>query len=81
MKLYVRMGDLGDYEEVGGVVELIDHLRAYGIREVWAHGPFGLAAEGYRGDNYISAYFGRDVETPLRGLTADEIAYLNEKLL
>jgi hypothetical protein len=75
MTIYARLGDPDDYHEFGSCGELADHLRAsgVGVATLERHGDYGLECDGYRGQNYISAYYGDDVETPAASLSDAEI--------
>lgn len=81
MKLYARIGDAGDYQEFDGVQEFADKLRSNGIdpATLERHGIYGVECPGNRGNNYISAYYGTDFETPARSLTDDEFATLTNR--
>ncbi len=77
-RLYARFGDAGDYEDVGAVVSMPDALNDRGIKgPIERYNEYGIDAVGYTHQNYISVYFGTDVETPVRGLTDDEIDYID----
>lgn len=78
--LWGRFGDGGNYQEVGGLTELVDELRNLGIKKIWPVNQYGVAADGYTAHNYISLYFGPDFETPTRGLTDEELNYVNNLL-
>lgn len=81
MTLYARFGDAGEYEDVGGYVELVDTLRELGIEgPLERYNDFGVQCDGYTGHNYISLYYGEDVETPDRGLNDEELEYVNNAL-
>jgi len=75
MRLYARIGDAGDYNDFDGEREFADTLREYGIdpATLERQGEYGLQCPGYTGQNYISAYYGTDVETPVRSLTDEEL--------
>lgn len=65
LTLYVRFGDSDDYSEVESIADFVETLRNYGITgPLGRHGEYGVQCEGFRGDNYISLYYGSDVETP-----------------
>ncbi len=80
MTLWARFGDGDDYHDVGGIVELIDELKNLGIKRIEPCNKFGVEADEYRGQNYISLYFGDDVETPSRGLSWRELELVNSHI-
>jgi hypothetical protein len=50
-------------------------------RAVRAQCPsYGVVAKGYEGWNYISLYYGEDIETPTRDLTQKELRALNVEI-
>ncbi len=81
MPLFVRFGDAGDCEPFEGIDEFLEALSVNGIRTpLEPHNPLGVRTADYRGNNYISLYFGADVETPIRGLTEEELAFVNGQI-
>lgn len=74
---HVRAGDAGDYESFDGLGKVRDHLTEYGAVKPFSPIPLGVECDGFAGQNYVSLYFGPDVGSPERGLTAEEIAELN----
>ena len=80
MKIYFRLGDQGDYEEALDPYDLGQALFNEKITKVFLRGIFGITADGYEGDNYISCYYGDDVKTPKRSLTKEEIFEINRIL-
>ncbi len=80
-RLFCRIGDGDDYHEVAHLDEFVGRLEEMGVcYPVFRYCRFGLRAEGFRHQNYISAYYGPNFETPVNSLTDEEIAYLNDKL-
>lgn len=82
-KLYVRIGDAGDYSRVFyGLSGLVDFLFKEGvIGPLWFYNNYGVSCEQYHGNNYISLYYGENVESPTRGLTMEELDTVNQLLL
>lgn len=79
-RLYARFGDSGEYEQLPGTVELAQRLKALDIPHVERANEYGIKADGWSGWNYISVYYGTDKETPVRGLTDDELTSVNAML-
>lgn len=80
-KLFIRIGDGGSYEEafdVYSVYQILELNRVSG--PIWYHCKYGIGAKGYIGNNYISLYYGTDVESPTRGLNDEERNELNRYL-
>ncbi len=72
--IYVRIGDAGDYVELSCLSELLEELKANGVVGPFTfYNAYGVTAPGYEGNNYISVYYGTSVETPTKGLTAEEL--------
>jgi hypothetical protein len=80
LRLYARFGDGAEYTDVGGFIELTDELTNLNIREIWRNGQYGVGADGYEGWNYISLYYGTDVETPVQDYPDELIEYTNARL-
>ena len=81
MPLFVRFGDAGDYESFAGIGEFLESLSVNGIcTPLEPHNSLGVQTADYQGNNYISLYFGADVETPIRGLTEEELAFVNRQI-
>jgi hypothetical protein len=61
-KIWVRIGDEGDYRSFQGIPEAAKALRSAGVKGI--HGKYpgrplmGVYAPGYEGNNYISIYKG-----------------------
>jgi hypothetical protein len=78
---FFRVGDPGDYESARNVLAFAAELWACGVRgPVRQCGHFGIEAEGFTGQNYISIYFGPDFETPVRGLSQSDLDAINAHL-
>lgn len=62
MKLWMRLGDQGEYESCDTLEEVVERLLAAGVRAVsWITNIYGgCIAEGFEGRNYISLYWGDD---------------------
>jgi hypothetical protein len=73
MTLWVRAGDGDNYNGFDGVNEVADYLA-----EMGATGPlercnkYGVACREYRGNNYVSLYWGDAAAQPIRPLTVAE---------
>lgn len=83
MILYARIGDADDYHDYDSLQELAE---AIGGTPGFVSGPIeyandlGVQCEGFRGNNYISAYYGTDVENAVRGLDNAEVEIVNSYL-
>jgi hypothetical protein len=76
--LVVRVGDRDDYHECSDLHELAELLQSHGIdTRLERYCENGIAADGFTGWNYISCYYGTDIETPTRELTDPELQELN----
>ena len=80
-KLWVRAGDSDNYNDFDGLQEVADYLA-----EMGATGPlelcneYGVSSPEYRGNNYISLFWGDDEAQPIRSLTIDEHNEVNRLL-
>ena len=75
-KIYIRCGDQDDYHEFDSIQEVAEHLEPLEALPPYTYCQYGLTCDGYTGNNYISAYWGSDVETPIRGLDPNDIRAL-----
>ncbi len=92
LKLFARFGDGDEIVEVGNYISLPDEVNgrnilgpleptSYGIpRDCVVPGIIGLTADGYTGWNYISIFYGTDGETPVKGLTQEELDWVNDRI-
>ena len=82
MKLWIRLGDSGDYEccneDIGMIAGVLVSARIVPDSVQGRQG--GLTAPGYEGKNYISAYWGDDKDgtEKVRDLTTDEVVLIKE---
>ena len=83
MKVWMRMGDTGDYEPHGSMFEAGSELGGYldstdrGLTKMPAiskHGNYGISVEPFTGDNYISLFWGDNDAQPEKKLTQADIA-------
>ncbi len=80
-KIWVRAGDSDNYNEFDGLQEVTDYLG-----EMGATGPlewcneYGVTGPEFRGDNYISLFWGDNDAQPIRSLTTDEHNEVNRLL-
>ena len=81
MQLWVRAGDGDNYNGFDGLHEVADYLA-----EMGATGPlercnkYGVSNPEYRGNNYISLYWGDEDAQPIRSLTVAEHNEVNRLL-
>lgn len=81
MTLFVRFGDQSDYLSLPDLQALLCELVERSVSAVWWHDAYGIAGEGFAGNNYISVYYGESVESaPVRGLNSAELRWLNSRL-
>ena len=84
MKLWIRAGDGDDYNAHDDVQSAGEYLATMGaVPGLERCNEYGLEGDGFRGQNYISAYWGDDLdagESAERGLTDDEIAEINKAI-
>jgi hypothetical protein len=80
-QLWVRAGDADNYNAFDGFQEVADYLADMG-----ATGPlewcneYGVTSPEYRGQNYISLFWGDDDAQPTRSLTDAEHNEVNRLL-
>lgn len=80
----MRVGDQDDYHvesEIDGVVE---RLGMHGLSEISRDRRYGVSADGYGRNNYISLFWGTHGDEagsdPIRELTDGEIEIINQYL-
>ena len=80
-RLWVRIGDAGDYSESDDLEQLVDSLCELGATsQLERRGEFGVCNNELRGNDYISLYYGPDVQSPVRGVARSELLQLNRML-
>ena len=57
--IWMRVGFEDGYHPVASVEDAADHLAEfYGIERIARHNEYGVSADGFQGENFISAYWG-----------------------
>ena len=81
IKIYTRIGDAGDYIEAETIPHLITIFQENNVEGPLQHNSeYGVENAEYKGNNYISLYWGIDEETPTKSLKDEELAYINRIL-
>lgn len=80
-KLWVRAGDADNYNAFDGFQEVADYLAEMGATFPleWFN-EYGVTSPEYRGQNYISLFWGDDDAQPIRPLTVAEHNEVNRLL-
>jgi hypothetical protein len=80
-QLWVRAGDGDNYNGFDGLQEVADYLGAMGATSPleWCN-KYGVASPEFRGNNYISLFWGDDDAQPIRSLTTTEHHKINRLL-
>lgn len=78
--LWIRLGDGDDYHAFDDLSEAAEHLSEFGVRFIERRDVYGVTAEGFRGHNYISLFWGNADAQPTRGVSADELNEINAQL-
>lgn len=82
--VYVRAGDGDNYNEFSSIADAGDYLaQMRATPYIERVNEYGVACDGYRGQNYISVYWGIPGDTdknPVCGLTDDEIKELGKEI-
>ncbi len=85
--IYARFGDndpltAGQYTPFINMRAFNNELIERGIAGLYERAnEYGITAPDYQGNNYISVYYGTDVETPTRGLNDEELKWLNDRFI
>jgi hypothetical protein len=83
-RLWIRIGDAGDYNEVGDIYAAVDDLNAMEVGEVgcWIDGGPGIGFDtpNYHGHDFVSCFWGDAEANLIRALNADEKAYIENNL-
>ncbi len=82
LTLWMRLGDAGDYESFGDDLDAaIGALQEAGSGPVLGRASSGIITERYRGNNYISLYWGDETgEDMLRPLSDEEYEYIKDEV-
>ena len=80
IQLWVRLGDTSEYEAYDDVEGAAEALKEAGVQEPLFRVQGGVSAAGYRGDNYISLYWGDSNGNRSRDLTDDELKVVEKGL-
>jgi len=84
-RLWIRIGDAGDYNEVGDIYAAVDDLNAMEVGEVgcWIDGGPGIGFDtpNYHGHDFVSLYWGDDRADLVRPLDDAERAAVEAGLL
>ena len=80
-KLWVRAGDADNYNDFDGFQEVADYLAEMGATPPleWSN-QYGVTSPEFRGNNYISLYWGDADAQPIRSLTTAEHDDINRLL-
>lgn len=78
-KLWVRDGDAGSYTRLDSLHDLADFLRQLEVTEYDVR-TGGIEAPGFRGENYISVYWGDAAANLVRDLTGPQHEVVREFL-
>jgi hypothetical protein len=79
-RVWVRVGDRDDYHGFDTIDEAAREMAAGGVAGPLSARELGVEADGFRGQNHVSLFWGRDAGTPSRGLDAGELAHLQAAL-
>jgi len=84
MNIWIRVGDAGDYNDVGDVYGAVDDLNSREVGEItgWIEGGMGVGfeTENYYGLDFISCFWGDERISLVRRLDTDERAYIENNL-
>jgi hypothetical protein len=81
MQLWVRAGDSDNYNGFDGLPKVADYLAEMGATTpVERRNKYGVTPPEYRGNNYISLFWGDDDAQPIRSLTIAEHNEVNRLL-
>jgi hypothetical protein len=78
--IWLRVGDAGDYQTFDATDDAANHLAEHGVRKITRHIKYGVTADDFHGNNYISAFWGGPDAQPTRELTDAEIDEINVAL-
>jgi hypothetical protein len=79
--LWVRAGDSDNYNAFDGFQEVADYLAEMGATDRLERcNEYGVTSPEYRGNNYISLFWGDDDAQPSRPLTIGEHDEINRLL-
>jgi hypothetical protein len=75
---WLRIGDNGEYESFDDLAGAIDRLAGAGLVLGWVAG--GVQTEAYRGNNYVSFFWGDDCAELIRHLNKRERTAVEQAL-
>ena len=78
VKLWIRLGDAGEYHDHDDLDGVADELRESGVHNPLIRHGYRIYANGFDDDyNYISAFWGTGVTEPTSVLTDTEMSMLD----
>lgn len=85
MKLWIRLGDAGDYQAFDSLADAIDYLNELSAGEIfdWTTGPMGVGFDtaNYWGEDFISCFWGDDEANLIRPLDHGERVVMENGLV
>lgn len=79
--IWVRLGDSDNYNRFDDLAEAAEYMALFGIKNVHRCQKYGVAANGFTGQNYISLFVGDGEAQPTRELSSKDVHVLNKCLL
>ena len=80
IQLWVRLGDTSEYSAYDDVEGAAAALNEAGVQYPLFRVFGGVTAQGFRGENHISLYWGDEKANRIRDLTDDELKAVEKEL-
>ena len=83
-RVWIRVGDAGDYVDIGSVEDAVDYMNTLQVGKVdyWVDHSTGVgfATPNYHGGDFVSCFWGDEDANFCRLLSAEERAYVENNL-
>ena len=75
--VWVRLGDADNYNPFDDLTDAAEYMAQFGVRHVERGLRYGVEANGFTGQNYISLFYGDRDAQPTRELPNKDIQFIN----
>lgn len=78
MKIWLRLGDNAEYEDYDSIEEIKEIFEERELtKDFTRRCQYGVQNAEFKGNNYISLYYGDEEAQPIKEISDDELGFLN----